>query len=445
MNHSNPLKPIAAIVCAAVLLIGGLIAAYNTVGHNDDQNYQVHQSVGGEITIIDGPGYYGTFFPSVWTYPRAIEKYWTADDRPESVGDESIRCTFNDSGKAQVSTYVKIQLPTNEDQRRLLHRETQGNPKNILNLVQAHLTNCVKVTGPMMSATEHQTSRKGEFTQLLYDQLRNGLYQTRVVERESFETFGTEEITAADGSKSIEDKKVKVLVNEIVRNKDGKPIILEESPLDRYGITVVQFSVTDTDYDADTEKQFAARKAAILATEQAKALKAQQVQERLMIEEKGKRELAEVTAEMNKDKERATIAADKEAEVAKIAKEMAVTKASQLTEVAEQRRQEALKLKDIAKIESETAELNKKATISAAEARKEEIAIGGGLSERDRILAEIAASRDAKVAEALSKVNVPSTVIVGGGDKDGTGANMSNVLMNLFLLERAGIKPANNK
>ena len=76
-------------------------------------------------------------------------------------------------------------------------------------------------------------------------------------------------------------------------------------------------------------------------------------------------------------------------------------------EVASKSQAEAETLKKIAEIKAETAEIDKKATISAAEAKQKEIELGGGLSDKERILATIHAERDAKVAEALSKVQVP--------------------------------------
>lgn len=425
-------------VLTVFVIVGGMVGFGGLTGYNDDTDYQIHQDVFGTVTQIDKGGWYPTFFPRVATYPRTLQRFWTKDKRPESPTDESMRCTFNDNGWADISTYVKVQLPTNPDQRRLLFRETHGDHENVAKFVNAHLQNCMRVTGPMMSATENVSSRKGEFTQLLHEQLRLGLFQTKVVEKDTFETSSIEEITSAEGTKTNKEKKVKVLVNEIVRDADGKPVILEISPLARYGLDVVQFSVVATDYDSDTEAQFKARKGAILAAEQAKAVKAQQIQERLMVEQRGLRELAEVTAEMNKTKEKATIAAEQAAEVAEIVKREFVTKAMQRTEVAEQNRLEAEKLKQIAAVKAQTAELDKAATISLAQAQQKAIELGGGISEKERTLAQIAADRDVKVSENLAKIQTPNIVLNGGGGTQGS-ASMQETLMNLVLLKQSGL------
>jgi uncharacterized cupredoxin-like copper-binding protein len=207
--------------------------------------------------------------------------------------------------------------------------------------------------------------------------------------------------------------------------------------LNRYGIKIIQFSVTETEYDQQTLQQFAAKKESYLAAERAKAQRQEEQQQRLMIVEKGLRQVAETEAAANLEKKKATVSADKEREVAVINKAMAVTQAQQKVEVAEQERQEAETRKAIAAIKAETADLEKTATVLAAEARAKQIEIGGGLSERDKILAQIKADRDAKVAAALSTVKTPTVVIVGG--KDGQGGDLTSNLMNLMLLKSTGV------
>ena len=107
-----------------------------------------------------------------------------------------------------------------------------------------------------------------------------------------------------------------------------------------------------------------------------------------------------------------------------------------------QDKQEAETLKAIAQIKAERAELDKKAVISAAEAKAKEIEIAGGLSEKDKILATIKADRDAKVAAALANVRTPSVVIVGAEGKDSKGGLNEN-LMNLMLLPQPAFFPTN--
>lgn len=423
-------KLFAAGAAAFVALIVVLVSWNGLVGHNDFHDYQIYQSAAGKVDVIDAAGYYLKFFGTTWTYPRAMQVTYT--------GNDSIKSTFNDGGTAQVSAYARIQLPTKTDQRLLLHQQFNGNPENIRGAVKAHLENCVKAAGPIMSASENQASRKGEFNQIIEEQLSNGLFATRRTKIELDDLSTIEDAGTNDkGEKITREKKATVQATEIVRGNDGKPIVIQASPLHTYGIDILQFSITDIDYDRTTLEQFAAKKTSYLAAEQAKAERQQEVQQRLMIEEKGRRQVAEVQAKFNQQKEQALIQANQEAEVAIITKEQAVTQAKQKTEVAQQAQQEAEAKRKIAETDAATAELTKKAKISAAEAQQKAIELGGGITEKERVLAEIKAKRDAEVAAALAGLQVPSVVFSGGSE----GGNATTDLINLSLLRSLGILP----
>lgn len=66
---------------------------------------------------------------------------------------------------------------------------------------------------------------------------------------------------------------------------------------------------------------------------------------------------------------------------------------------------------------------------------------GGGIAEREKVLATIRADRDARVAAALAGIKVPGVVIVGGSGPDGKGANLTETLMNVLLLKSTGVLP----
>jgi hypothetical protein len=448
---------VRAIAAAAAALVVGLVllvVTLGSLGHNNDQNWQVLQSVTGDVRVIDQPGYYWKGFGTVWTYPRTLEAFYSNHPN-ESKNDDSIKVTFNDGGTANVGAYVRVQLPNTTDQRRLLHRDFAANPENIKSAIRAHLVNVVKASGPVMSASENQSSRKAEFNQIVEEQLASGLFQMRRTEIELSDLTEIEEVgTGPDGAKTTREKKAKVQATEVVKGKDGKPVIVQPSPLSHYGLNILQFSITETEYDEATLRQFAAKKESYLNAEKSKAQRQEEVQQRLMVEEKGRRQAAEIEAEENKNKTRALIQANQAAEVAVIekdqavtnakrlaevavvAKAQAVTEAMRLVEVAEQKRKEAEALRQIAEIKAKTAELEKQSTISVAEGKQKEIELGGGITEKERVLAQIAAERDAKVAEALSKMPVPSTYMNGGGEK---GGSLTDNLINLALLKSTGI------
>lgn len=440
MKRETKFYAAGAAAFAALLVIGGLF--FGVVGHNDDQNYQVLQSVTGKVSIIDKPGYYYKGFGTVWTYPRTIEGYYSEHPEEGDERDTSISITFNDAGTAKVSSFVKLQMPVVAEQRRKLHQDFQGNQNNVLTAVRAHLVNCLKASGPVMSASENQASRKAEFNQIVEEQLERGLFkmrQTTVTLDDLTEIVNAG--TDADGNTITKEKKAVVQATQVVNDpKTGKPIVIQESPLTTYGLGIMQFSITKINYDDATLKQFAAKKESFLNAERSKAQRQEEVQQRLMIEEQGRRKVAEIQAEENQKKERALIQAQQAEEVAEITKRQRVIEAEQKVEVAAQLREEADQLRQVAEIEAQTAELKKEAVISAAEAKQQEIEIAGGLSEEKRILAEIQAKRDVDVAIALSKVASPGVVIAGGEGKSGGNDALGN-LINLWLLKANGIVP----
>ncbi len=438
MRTSNKTKLYAAGAASFFGLIVLLGLWGGMVGHNDDQNYQILQSVTGNVSVINRPGYYYKGFGTVWTYPRTLEGVYSAHPDEGDGKDRSIRVTFNDAGTAQVSSYTKVQMPVTADQRRKLHQDFQGNPINILDALRAHLVNCLKASGPVMSASENQASRKAEFNLIVEEQLGKGLFKMR---RTTITLDDLTEIVDAgvdkDGNVITKEKKAVVKATQIVTSKDGNPIVIQPSPLLTYGITIMQFSITEILYDPETLKQFAAKKASFLNAEKSKAQRQEEVQKRLMVRELGLRQIAEIRAQENQKKERALIQASQAEEVAEIRKRQAVIAAEQKVDVAAQDLITNATLRDIAGIKAETAELDKKAVISAAEARQQEIELAGGLTDEKRILAEIQAKRDVDVAIALSKVKTPGVVMVGGAG--GGGGGLMENLVNLWLLRSNGI------
>lgn len=483
----GPKTVVAAIVFVVVLIAGWRLSA-GLMGKNDLQTYQVWQGVGGEVKLIDQPGYYWNWFGTAWTYQKSVQAYWSASPKEGIVEDESIRVTFNDGGTAKMSTMVQFSMPIEQEKRQHLHTIFGGNLENIKHAVHAHLVNCAKNTGPLMSASENQAARKSEYAQVVEDQLRKGLYMMRR--------------TTVSLKDRLDEKgqPIKVEATEIVLDEKGVPRQAEVSPLVTYGIEVVQFSITGTDYDERTIAQFAAKQEAFLAAERSKAEREQEIQKKLMIEAQGLRQVAEIEAAANQAKAKAVTEGQQKVEVAMKEKEAMGTKAKQDAEIAEIQAQQrvavALKEKEametaakqklsVAEIEKQSAETKAKqeaeisriqadmqlkvaelqaqsvlkkaegealaaakqaeGILSLATAKAKEIDIAGAVKEHDKVLAEIARDQAIGVARELAKINVPQTIISGGtGSSQGSGQNMTEVMISLALMKSMGIVKDNN-
>ena len=359
-------------------------------------------------------------FAQTWSYPKNIEFRYNDDAGDGAKDKESIEVTFNDGGTAQISTYIRLQTPSTEKELLIFHQQFGGIQDNIKASIKSYMIDCMKSTAPLMSASENQSARKSEFRQLVEKQLRDGVYAMNleeVVKKDTTDTTG-DEIT---------------IFKTTIKLIDGQPVIDTPSPLiDKFHLTLVQFSVTGTDYDVETRKQFAAKKTAFLGAEQAKAERSQEVQERLMIEEKGKREKAEAEAAANVLMATAVIEAELKYNVAIQAKLEKETEAEMALSVAEISKQEA-------QIKLDIAEIDAQATIELAKAEQEKIRLAGAITELEQALIDAEVQIKIGQAEHFSKIAVPSTVIGGNSGNGANGESGGNVLqdnlMSLFMLK----------
>lgn len=386
------------------------------IGSNNDQSWLIIQYPWGSVNVMDSAGWYFKAAGSEWAYPRN----WQVEYKE----DHAFKIVFNDGGSATMNAMVRFSSPLTIEGKRKFHQLFGGNEESVKEAVWAHLSDAMKSSGPVMSASEHQSARRGEFTALVQDQLQKGLFEMRRV------------------SKTLQDqyddkgKPITVYATEVVFDQDtGTQKISRPSPLTDFGIIITQFSITDVQYDDQTQRQFAQKKEAFLAAEGSKAQREKEVQERLMVEERGRREKAEAEAAALKKKATEVINAQMQ-------KEVEETNAARKLAVALLTKQEAETLAiqrlEVSRLEKERAKEEAETVVLAANARQKALQLGGSISEREQVLAEIERDKCIGVARELSKVAVPQFIIQGG---QGESANMNNSLMNLFLLNQLEVLP----
>lgn len=441
---------IGAVLGVCAFAVVSLLLLFGGCGSNSASTWQVLQPVRGDVSIRTQPGYYMKNFATVWTYPKSMQIEFKGEggENPKP-DDKSIKITFNDGGVAYISTLVQVNLPLEDDKRKVLHETFGGDLDGIRKAVHAHLSNCAKASAPLMSSTQHQTALKAWYTNMIHQQMVDGLYEMKQVNRiiDSDGEEIVEDATKADVEDKVEDgiaeshigTRERSFATEIIM-ENNHPKIAQPSPLSKFGITILQFSILDTDYDKETLEKFRTKKDSFLKAEQARAERSQEVQQRLMIIEKGFREKAEVEAEANKAKATAVINAERQREVAQIEGEQKVLIAKQDKLEAETRSQ---KLVAMAKLEEEEAIILARAAVKRAEAIKtmalaneEQIQRGGAVTEKERVLAEIQARRDVEVAANLSKVVGPSTMIIGGSSDGENKTTVMENLINMWLLKQ---------
>lgn len=404
-------KNSSKIAIAASFIFG----AQFFIGNNADQEWLVVQYPWGDVQVIDRAGWYFKM-GSYWCYPRN----WQV----EYDKDFSFKVVFNDGGSATMNAMVRFSSPLTLEGKRKFHQLFGGNEEAVEAAVWAHLSDAMKSSGPVMSASEHQSARRGEFTSLVQDQLQKGLFEMRRVSKTLQDQFDDK------------GKPITVYATEVVFAGDSNSQkIVRPSPLTDFGIIITQFSITDVVYDDQTQRQFAQKKEAFLAAEGSKAQREKEVQERLMVEERGRREKAETESLALREKAQAVIHAQKIKEVEEMnaARKLAV---AQLTK--QEAETVAMQELEVARLAKERAKEEAESQMILASAKQKSLQMAGAISERDRVLAEIEMEKAVGVAEKLSKIAVPQFIINGGGN---SSVNSNDALMNLFLLKQLGVLP----
>lgn len=377
MNNGVSMKKVGILVGSVIALIltfslGGQILETNNEGY-----YQVKQAFGsGEMSVRNQAGTYGQMFSNISTYQVSDMLYFSADDADGIATDEAISVRFNDGGTAKVSGSLKFRLSTKEDNQLMLHREFKSYERVKHDLIRQAVTEALTKTAALMKAEESYSTRLAEFTSLVEDQIRYGIYETiskQVVEKDQ------------DGNELVESRV------EIKHDKDGKRMLYKQSPFIRYNVEIVNFLIKDFDFDEKTQAIIVAKKEAEQAKVVAKANAERAKQDAITTKEQGNARVAKAEADALVEKKTAVINAERETEVAK---------------------QQKLKAKEEAE-----ASLN----TGRAEAEANRLKVSAGLTPQER--AEYQMKTAIGVAEKLSQIKLPDMMVMGGGDGKGGQAD----------------------
>lgn len=380
-------KKVGILVGAVAALILTLTLGGQILETNNEGYYQVKQAaVTGDMTVRNQAGTYGQMFSNITTYQVSDMLYFSSDDADGGANDEAISVRFNDGGTAKVSGSLKFRLSTKETDQLTLHKEFKSYERVKHDLIRQAVTEALTKTAALMKAEESYSTRLAEFTSLVEDQIRFGIYETQskqVVEKD------------ADGNELVESRV------EIKHDKDGKRLLYKQSPFVRYNVEIVNFLIKDFDFDEKTQAIIVAKKEAEQAKVVAKANAERAKQDAITTKEQGSARVAKAEADALVEKKTAVINAERETEVA---------------------RQEKLKAKEQAE-----ATLN----TGRAEAEANRLKVSAGLTPQER--AEYQMKTAIGVAEKLSQVQLPSMMVIGGDSKGGATDPFTAVGLESFM------------
>ena len=406
----NTVARYTSLIFIGIAIIVIAFIGYGGIGYNSSQNFQVIQSVNGDMSVNGLGGYYLRFFPSIWEYPKVNTVYFS-NNKAESTDNDGIHVYFKNKGTGYISAQVIYRLYNDEKTILAMHEYARGDLDKIDDIILARMKEIIKVIASNMSSSE-------------------------AIEK------------SADMTKAISD--------QIVNDKN----LMEK------GIKIEQFAFTEITFDKITNDQFAMQQKIELDKKNAEAnmvkletekKEAEAKYAKEIAEEKGKaeKEMMKQVTDAERQKKLAEIEAQQKVEVEKLAAEEAKVKQQKMIDVAELEKKEAEvkaerekevarikaeQLKEVAKINKEAAELDAQRIVALAQAKQTEIQLSGAITEFQKVTLEvnkdIQIGKAKAIAEGFSKITLPKIMIIGNGTSDGKTDTLTNYL-NIATIEKA--------
>jgi SPFH domain / Band 7 family len=385
----------------AVLIIG-LIIFFTTVSGtyvNVNANEIVVKQawVSGELSMWTDPGIKPLWWGKDTHYDRSRQFWFSSKTDQGTAENQAVTITFNDGGHAQLSGSVRYNLPLDEQSMLKLHKDFHSKEAIDQSLIRTVFEKAIYLSGQQMSSTESYQVRRNDLLYFIEDQAAHGVYKSSSKCDQQLDPVTKQNKT--------------VCITSIEKGPDGKPLRVEQSPLEVYHISLSNLSINELKYDKAVNDQIVAQQAAIAAV-QTSAAQARQAEQNAL------------TAEKNG-----------EAAAAKAKWEQEVIKAKEVTQ-GEQR-------KEVARLAKEAAEYTKQEQTLLGEgegARKKAAMMANGALE-ERLAAAV------KMATAgfveLGKQRLVPEIVMGGGSVPNGAAAMNDMiqLITLSALKQAGLAP----
>lgn len=381
------MKKVLAVVAAFVGLL--LVCMIGKLGEDvPNEKIVVNQfPFTGKMAYWTTAGWKWQGFGHTTEYFKTQQYWFGGKDADGNEHGTPIRVIFNDASVGYIYGSLRIKLPTSEDKLKLIHTDYNGMDRLMNDLVSQTVVKVVYASGPLMSAFESYAEKKNDLIAYVDDQLANGVYKTSVREVVMTDSFTGEE------------KKVKMASLVADENAPGGYKRSETSPFAYYGIEIGQVAISDIQYDDKVTKQIETQQQANMSiqTKKSEALAAQQ--DAIKAEAEGKAAAAKAKWEQEK------------------------IKATEVTKAEQER--------EVSRLAAEKAEFDKKRVIAEgqAEAEANRLKVAAGLTPQER--AEWDYKTKVGVAEALSKVKLPT--IVSTGSDGGTSTAMDAMGLKMLV------------
>ena len=379
------LRKILLMGIGALLFIVALIIVPQLFTNVDAKEIVVIQRLGGKLDVIAEQGWTWQGMGKITRYPRRDQFSFSSTVDQGKPVDESIQTRFNDGGHANISGTINWAMPLQEDKVIRLHKDFGSVNAIEQQLMRTAVQKVIYNVGPTMSSTESSAEKRPDIPKYIDDQLANGTYLTKTVQRVEKDPV------------TNQDKTVNIVT--IAMDEKGQPARESKSQLTDYGLILQSVAINEIKYDDAVETQIKERQKATTSVQIGKANAARAEQDAITTEQQGKANAAK--AKWEQEVENAKTIANAQAKVT----------------IAD-------------------------ASVKEAEAfKKAEILRGEGEATRKKLVMEADGQLDKKL-EAIVKINTlyadaiksaqpgawsPSIVMGGGGQANG-GQNASNLV-----------------
>ena len=349
----------------------------------------IQHPLSGELDVYTTAGTYSQYLGKATHYKRRSQIWFSKIITNADTTDQSIKIRFNDGGHANIAGSVSMELPLDIKSIIALHTNFGSQEAIERDLVTTIIQKAVFMSGPLMSSKESYAEKRNALISYIEDQSSNGVYKTTQKDEKTIDAL----------------TKAEKIVTIVEIEKDSKGILLrvEKSPIQRYAVRLSNLSINGVDYDKNVEKQIKDQQGLTMQVQTSIANAKKSEQDALTAEQKGKADAA--TARWTQE----------------------VIKAKLVTE-AEQK-------KAVAELEAKTAIFNAQTTRTDADAEAYKAArlVSAGLSPWDK--ADFEMKTKIGIAEAFSKMVLPTTYFNGGG----SGQNKESMLESIISAKLLGL------
>lgn len=396
------------------LLVGALPALIlviwflaENVGYKNSTEIVIKQSPFGEMSCVEGQGYYFKGFSKTWTFLKARSFYFNSST--EKVGgknwegdetdEDDIEVTLSRNSKAWISGYLMYELPSDCSVLLRLREKHHTDDEIKHNLVRNAVMSGIAKTAPMFTAEAAKVTNLAEFQALALDQITQGEYLT---ETHTEKELVSEEEKDSSGKVIKKAEYAEYKVTSLKLDSTGRRVVMNESALHEFEIKVTQFQIRGVRLDSVSQNQL-------------DVVKKRETQRVANITEAETAKQLAITNEANGKANAAKAKWDAEAEKARVivkmeqSKDSAIILAERESEVA---KRNALKAKYQA---DSTREAGR------AEAEANRLKVQAGLTPQERLAAEVQMNKDKW--DAISRIQVPIVpeFNIEGGTKGASG------------------------